>query len=326
MIPCLGRSRETLQELILEPSGCWTRYHDLDSVLAQFPNLKGLTIDWFDFDRTDSVLRTVPDKLEALVLRVSSRLTSENTRLIRSMVPSPAPQPGLQGDDDDNNYDDGYAQDDEHLNFEYGDWSTIVPDESDILPSETDLSIPFVPRTKYSSVTLAPKIARLYDLLASFSSMKVFEVRWALYHTPEYSLEYAHGKPDVRGPLLNALIRQGLNRLALENMDLHWVDYSTRRSWPFEDWTDPKLKERGFVVTNVTSRPCTSIHYGNGEEKRKQRILAARAAKEQEELQQYYDEKHGPDFEYGLYKSRSTHQTQIEKEKRKEKGRHVVNQ
>jgi len=157
-IPALVLSRDTLEVLELESTHCWTPYHELDLVLSQFPNLRELTMDRFDFQQQDHASQyraseCMTTKIEKLTLVIHERPTYEQNRnaidfCSMKSLPSPLFILGEEVEvEEEEEVEDDY---DRRSEWYFRDLWGIF-----------ELDVP--PTTRQSSVTLAGGILQLYD-------------------------------------------------------------------------------------------------------------------------------------------------------------------
>lgn len=328
-IPFLTLSKDTLEVLELESTHCWTPYHNLDLILHQFPNLKELTMDLFDFQpeglssfdaRLDSMAMTSASKLEKLTLWVHERPTSaQNQEAVDfcSMVStSTLPIGGDQDDgmDEAEEEEEEQVDDDDNDNDEFSrhdDWSF-----TDLYGVLND-SVP--PTNRRSSVALAQGIMQLHNRLIRFPHLKDLRVEWYIYRSPKAVWDY-DGKFDVRGPLQAVLARQGLNRADLQKLNLQWTDYPAHDEDKEQD-VDPTLKGKGFVLTDIEMGPRRYRVYGK--HARDQMIMARRAEefsnkKVKSNIEERMDEEDmwAVGDPYNLYKSRNQQRTRQANDRR----------
>lgn len=325
-IPCLTRSNKTLQVLDLSSTGNWTPSHDLDAILLQFPNLKELTMDWFDLDQVDPVApMTISTKLEKLHLLLLSRPSEQNPLQDRTIM-IPAPNNGME--DEVVTIDGHYEEEEEEVeDRRRNPWNCLLS------TNELDLSVPFHPWSKRQSpVSLAPKIARLSQLLSRIRPLQDCLINWGRLNFSKedtsstvivkFDFEDTWGSLDIRGPLMDTLIMDHkLNKKALQQLHVRWTEFPNytyrKQQLVTIGLTDPKLKARGFLVTDIESAISSRrklICEPTWEGIMESRILAARAEaqikKDREEWdREEEDRRLGNEPEYVLYKSRNKHRT-----------------
>ncbi|KAG0051129.1 hypothetical protein BGZ83_004074 [Gryganskiella cystojenkinii] len=206
LTPCLALSRDTLQVLELTGSYC-TPYHDLDTILFQFPNLRELDMTWFDFDKIPST-SSRQEWAQAHEDTIPFTIANKSLRKLTLHVCS-------RDQDYYNHYDDESSP------------GTSATGPNPLVPSSSNSN------SSVSSVSMAPKIARLHSRLNEFQSLQELQVLWSLTIRTQGEISQIHycyncrhycSRLDVRGPLQEALLSEyGLDQGALESLNLYWT-------------------------------------------------------------------------------------------------------
>ncbi|GJJ69423.1 hypothetical protein EMPS_01769 [Entomortierella parvispora] len=293
-IPFLALSKDTLEVLELESTHCWIPYHDLDLVLNQFPNLKELTMDLFDFRPQDRghqhpTTGSMATKIEKLTLVIHEHPTAQQNQDAIDFCSMVLLPPLLEEEVEDDGED--YDRRDE--------WS--FRDLFGVL----ELDVP--PTTRQSSVTLAGDILRLYDRLALFKHLQDVQLIWYIYRALDAVWDF-DGNLDVRGPLQIELERQGLSRAALQKMNLKWTEYPAHDEDKAQE-VDAKLKAQGFVLTDMEAGPRRNRVYG--EHVRALRRSMTRVTKSADTEHESDDDGGETEIACRLYKSRNRRRTEL---------------
>ena len=139
---------------------------------------------------------------------------------------------------------------------------------------------------------------------------------WYIYRSPEAVWDY-DGNLDVRGPLQIELQRQGLNRAALQSLNLKWTEYPAHDE-DKEQEVNAKLRARGFVLTDMDVAPRRNRVYGEHvrAQRRDMTMVTRSIAHERESYGDDNDDVEDADDARGRYKSRSRQRSKLALRKR----------